>query len=237
MAGWMTDSENFERLLCCLKSYSEEFCWTVADTWLAFYFLKRVLLSVTETYTCTRRRTHGLIAVPCLSLWLALWKGHLTKPLTGWCNTCVCSELSDTKKTFMGIAMTGEALWHLTDRLTGLRAGWQIKADTDTDTSEKAMKKKRRDTNHARESEEGFTWSKNLLNSTLEFVSIISTHCIDTLAPKFFKSIKKGPRFYTVWVKFKHTKFAVNGSLSVGASFWFFTKEWIFIMSKCSTQV
>lgn len=80
-----------------LERHIEESCW-----YMATYFLNWFLLPVTETYTCTHAHTHAhrLIAVGCLSSRLALWKGHLTKPLTGRRNTYVCSKPSDKKDIY-----------------------------------------------------------------------------------------------------------------------------------------
>lgn len=76
--------------------------------------------------------THRLIAVCCLSSWLALWKGHLTKPLTRRCNTCVCSDLSDTKKDIYGDCPDDRSC-PTCDWLDCRLASWRIKPDTESD--------------------------------------------------------------------------------------------------------
>lgn len=150
-AGWVTDNDTFERLLCCLTEKPLTGILLIHDSggYLGGLLFPEPSLAACDwnihMYTHTRRCTHGLIAVPCLSSWLALWKGHLTKPLTGRCNTCVCSELSDTKRHLWALPWQERHcdIW-LTDWLTGLGAGWQIKADIDNDTSETVMKKRDR---------------------------------------------------------------------------------------------
>ena len=154
-----------------------------ADTWVAFYFLNWFLMPVTETYTWTHtrkcshtwRHTLSLIAVCCPSLRLALWKGHLTKPLTGRCNTCVCSEQSDTKRHLWALPWQEKHcdIW-LSDWLTGLQAGWQMKAGRHTNTIEAVMEM-RDGTGIMSESKGGFTRSTRPSDSYAgDCVSIIS---------------------------------------------------------------
>lgn len=111
------------RQSCSAQGHSQYYCscTAVADTCVVFYFLKRFL--VVETQTHTHTTTHRLIAVCCLSSWLALWKGHLTKPLTRRCNTCVCSDLSDTKKDIYGHCHDGRSS-QTCDWLDWRLAGW-----------------------------------------------------------------------------------------------------------------
>lgn len=110
-----------------------------ADTWLQWMpvwpFISLtdswcLWLRHTQTHRHTHKLTHRLIGVCCPSSWLALWKGHLTKPLTRRCNTCVCSDLSDTKKDIYG---------HCHDRRSSetsdwldCRLAWRMKSDTNT---------------------------------------------------------------------------------------------------------
>lgn len=74
---------------------------------------------------------------------MTLWKGHLTKPLTGRCNTCVCSELSDTKRRLWALPWQEE---HCNMWLTGLPAAWQMMRETST-----TDRHKRQGTNHVGE--------------------------------------------------------------------------------------
>lgn len=113
-------------------------------------------LDACDWNTHTWIHTLSLIAVCCPSSRQALWKGHLTKPLTGRCNTCVCSELSDTKRHLWALPWQEKHcdIW-LSDWPTGLQAGWQIKAGRHTNTIEAVM-----ETSHVREQRRIHTFYK-----------------------------------------------------------------------------
>ncbi len=101
--------------------------------------------------------------------------------------------------------MTGEALWHQADWLTGLGAGWQIKASRDTNTIETVMETRDR-TQIMSESERGFTCPTRLSQPHTEICHHSFTHCVDLLAPKFFKLIRKRQ----ARVVFEHTRCEVG---------------------------
>lgn len=184
MAGWMTDSDRREQLLC--KATERNFCWCAAVCgYLGGLLFPELILDAcdwnihmnthTHTHAHTWRHTLSLIAVCCPSSRLALWKGHLTKPLTGRCNTCVCSGLSDTKRHLWALPWQEKHcdIW-LSDWPTGLQAGWQMKAGRHTNTIEAVMET-RDGTRITSESKGGFTSSTRPSDSYAgDYVSIIS---------------------------------------------------------------
>lgn len=173
---WQTVTDWCDCSAAWMESPSEESCWytPVADTW-RFIFLNWFLW-LKHTHVYTQTHTHTLIAVCCPSSWLAQWKGHLTKPLTGRCNTCVCSELSATERRLWALPWQEK---HCEIWLTGLPAGWRTKADSDTNTIETVIETTD-GTQNMLESNRGLTYFWGLLYNYTRICQHVFTRCIDT---------------------------------------------------------